>query len=138
MNYYTISEVAKRTNVNIATVRYYEKRGIMDKPTRSESGYRIFSDEAIETIKLIKYAQSLGFTLEEIKKILAIYKTESYFPTDEMYNFSVEKIGEIEEKITQLNKLKALLQTAVNYPDSELPLTKGSCPIIKILSEGEM
>ncbi|MED4403573.1 heavy metal-responsive transcriptional regulator [Metabacillus fastidiosus] len=138
MNYYTISEVAKITNVNVATVRYYEKRGLVDKPTRNESGYRMFSDEVIENIKLIKQTQSLGFTLEEIKKILAIYKTESYFPAEEMYNFSVEKIGEIEEKITQLNRLKALLQAAVHCAGSELPLTKSSCPIIKILSKGEM
>ncbi|MGG3890499.1 MerR family transcriptional regulator [Metabacillus fastidiosus] len=138
MNYYTISEVAKITNINIATVRYYEKRGLVDKPIRNKSGYRMFSDEIIENIKLIKQAQSLGFTLEEIKKILAIYRTESYFPAEEMYNFSVEKIGEIEEKINQLNILKALLQTAVHCADSDLPLTKSSCPVIKILSEGEM
>lgn len=138
MSHYTISQVAKMTNVNITTVRYYEKRGLIEKPPRTESGYRMFSDKTIKNIKLIKHAQNLGFTLEEIKELLAIFQVEEYFPTEEMYNFSIAKIQEIEEKITQLNKLKALLQTAINYPDSELPLSKDSCPIMKILSEGEM
>lgn len=135
MSILTIGEIAKQSNVHVETVRYYEKRGLIVKPPRTESGYRMFSQETITEIKMIKHAQELGFTLEEIKKILAIYRTVDYFPTEEMYQFSKVKVQEIDRKIAQLKNLKALLENAINYPDSELPLPKKSCPLIKKLSE---
>ena len=133
----TISELAKQCNVNVATVRYYEKRGLIATPPRTEAGYRMFSLETAADIKLIKLAQDLGFTLEEIKTILLIYKTEHYFPTKDMYQFANTKIKDIEEKIIQLNNLKSLLEKAVNDSDLALPPPKPLCPLIKILSEGE-
>ena len=63
----TIRQVANAEKVNLETVRYYEKRGLIVEPLRTESGYRRFPDEAIERISFIKRAQELGFTLEEIK-----------------------------------------------------------------------
>lgn len=73
MSILTIGEIARQSNVHVETIRYYEKRGLIAEPPRTESGYRMFSQETITEIKMIKHAQELGFTLEEIKKILAIY-----------------------------------------------------------------
>lgn len=137
MNGLTMSEVAKESNVNITTVRYYEKRGLLSKPPRSQAGYRMYSTEAIEDIKFIKKAQDLGFNLEEIKKLLSIYKEEEYFPSEEMHQFSVEKFKEIEEKIQQLNEFKSLLELVTKLPSSDLPKSKSQCPIIKKLTVGE-
>ncbi|MGM0875813.1 MAG: heavy metal-responsive transcriptional regulator [Bacillota bacterium] len=131
----TVSQVAKAANVNIETIRYYEKRGLIPKPPRTESGYRMFSYETVEEIQFIKRAKDLGFTLEEIKTLLTICKDEEYFPTDEMYQFAILKVQEIEEKIQQLNNFKSLLELATKRPNSELPHPKNQCPIIKILSE---
>jgi len=133
----TISELAKETNVNVATVRYYEKRGLIAAPPRTESGYRMFSHETAADIKLIKRAQDLGFTLEEIKTIILIYKADHYFPTEDMYQFANAKIKEIDEKINQLNNLKSLLENAMNVSDSALPPPKQLCPLLNILSKGE-
>lgn len=132
----TISELAKKSNVKISTIRYYEKRGLLGTPSRTESGYRMFSQSIIGDIKMIKHAQDLGFTLEEIKKLLSIYKIQDYFPTEEMYQFSKAKIVEIDEKIAQLNNLRALLVNALSFPISELPPPKELCPVLIKLFEG--
>lgn len=136
MNYLTVSKVAKASNVNIETVRYYERRGLISTPPRTESGYKKFSYDTVEDILFIKRAQEVGFTLEEIKKLLTVYKEEDYFPTEEMYRFAAAKVQEIEEKITKLNKFKSLLEIVTNLSVSELPGSKDHCPVFKQLSEG--
>lgn len=137
MSKFTTSQLAEKTNVNIATVRYYEKRGLITEPPRTETGYRLFGQEAIDDIKMIKQAQELGFTLEEIKMILAIYKNDDYYPTEEMYQLSKVKIIKIEEQIARLTKLKELLEFPTKCPSSKLPLPKESCPLLRRISEGE-
>jgi DNA-binding transcriptional MerR regulator len=74
----TISQVAKASNVNIETIRYYERRGLIPEPPRTNSGYRMFSYEVIRDIQFIKRAQDVGFTLEEIKKLLSASNTEEF------------------------------------------------------------
>jgi DNA-binding transcriptional MerR regulator len=133
----TISQVARASNVPIETVRYYEKRGLITKPPRSESGYRMFSYETVEDIRLIKRAQEIGFTLEEIREILKIYKQDDYFPTSEMHQFAMAKVQEIEAKINQLQKFKALLESGTSRPSSTFPLPKSQCPLIQKCLEGD-
>lgn len=132
----TVSRVAKASNVNIETVRYYERRGLISKPPRTESGYRMFSHEAVDHIQFIKRAQDLGFTLEEIKNLLYVYKKEDYFPIEDMYQFAAVKIQEIEEKINHLNNFKSLLESAIIRQDSDPSFPKNECPIMRKLSEG--
>jgi len=134
----TMSQVAKEANVNIATVRYYEKRGLIYTPPRTESGYRIFSSQTVKDIAFIKKAQDLGFTLEEIKHLLTICREEEYLPTEEMHQFAVNKLKEIDIKIQQLVKLKSLLELATTYSPSGQQLPKNQCPIINKLKEGEI
>ncbi|MDF2961545.1 MAG: MerR family transcriptional regulator [Paenibacillus sp.] len=136
MNYLTVSKVAKASNVNIETIRYYERRGLISTPPRTESGYKKFSHDTVEDILFIKRAQEVGFTLEEIIKLLTVYKKEDYFPTEEMYGFAAAKVKEIEEKIRKLEKFKSLLEIVTTRSVSELPLSKDQCPVIKQLSEG--
>ena len=73
---YKIGEVTRRVNVNKETVRYYEKRGLIPKPDRRRSGYRIFTQRHIDQIKFIKRSQKLGFTLKEIKELLDLRMDE--------------------------------------------------------------
>jgi DNA-binding transcriptional MerR regulator len=127
MDHFTISQVASACGVHIETVRYYERRGLIAKPARNESGYRMFTHETVEDIRFIKKAQEIGFTLEEIRELLIICKDDAYFPTNEMYEFSVAKIQEIDEKINQLQQFKALLERATSMPSS----SKVDCPVIQ-------
>ncbi|MCH1626736.1 MerR family transcriptional regulator [Ferdinandcohnia quinoae] len=110
----TISQVAKSANVNVETIKYYEKRGLLPKPERNGSGYRQFSKSAIGDVLLIKKAQEIGFTLNEIKQILELIKQDHYFPTDEMNAFAIAKINEINEKIARLESFKSLLEQATS------------------------
>ena len=64
----TIGHLAKETGVNLETVRYYERRGLLPKPPRSASGYRLFPAEAARRLRFIRRAQELGFSLREIRE----------------------------------------------------------------------
>lgn len=138
MNGLTVSQVAKEAGVNIETIRYYERRGLLPEPPRTESGYRMFPIETVHDIKFIKRAQDLGFTLEEIKALITIHKSEDYFPSVEMQQFAVEKIRKIEEKIDQLNRFKSMLELVAHRPDSEPAPSKKDCLIMQMISNGGM
>ncbi|MBH5317857.1 MerR family transcriptional regulator [Paenibacillus sp. GSMTC-2017] len=137
MNGLTISQVASMSHVNIETVRYYERRGLISKPPRSESGYRMFTQQAVEDIRFIKKAQEIGFTLEEIRSLLSLYKNEVEIIPADMQRIALEKIQEIEEKVNQLNRFKALLESAINRHVSKLPFSIDQCPVMKGCSEGK-
>ncbi|WP_059104479.1 MerR family transcriptional regulator [Shouchella shacheensis] len=125
----TISQVAKEANVNIETIRYYERRELISDPPRTESGYRKFPQEVVEDVKFIKLTQDLGFTLEEIKNLLSASKDEN-FRSVEIQDFATSKIKEIETKIHDLHQMKTLLEDLTEKcPGSSV--SKGECPIIK-------
>lgn len=131
-----ISEVAEKSNVNIETVRYYEKRQLIPDPPRTRTGYRIFSLEDVNRIKFIKRSQELGFTLNEIKKLITISEDEAQFDSKEIFQFSTQKIFEIEAQIKDLEKIKESLQKlSVQCPGSGNSI--GTCPIITNLTEGD-
>lgn len=135
MNGLLISEVAKKSKVNIETVRYYERRRLIPEPPRTESGYRVFSLEIVERIKFIKRSQELGFTLDEIEKLLAITEDEEQYDSEEILDFTTQKIREIELKINDLEKIKStLLDLSIQCPGSGNPICR--CPIIETLSKG--
>src|SRR5690348_4556355 len=72
---YKIGEVAKQTGVGVETLRFYERSGLLDRPARTEGGYRLYDAQALGMLEFIKRAQTLGFTLDEIKRIIAESRT---------------------------------------------------------------
>ncbi|MBD3919092.1 MerR family transcriptional regulator [Paenibacillus sp. PR3] len=132
----TVNQVAKAAGVNVETIRYYEKRELIPQPSRNSSGYRIFSSITVQDIRLIKRAQDLGFTLEEIKRLLSIFRSDDYFPIEEMHLFAKDKICKIEEKVNQLNRLKSMLETVVNQPNNAMVQSKNDCIVIQNLKNG--
>lgn len=129
----TISQVANAANVNLETVRYYEKRGLIVKPPRTESGYRRFPKEAIERITFIKRAQELGFTLEEIKQLLWMSEQEN--DAEKVREFTAQKIQEIEAKIHDLMNMKETLEQLSEQCGGS-GSSMNQCPIIKAFNEG--
>lgn len=125
----TIGQVAREANVNIETIRYYERRGLIFEPPRTESGYRKFPLEVVEDIKFIKRTQDLGFTLEEIKSLLSASNDEK-FRSDEMRDFATSKIKEIETKIHDLHQMKTLLEDLAEKCPG-FGVSKSECPLIK-------
>jgi Hg(II)-responsive transcriptional regulator len=130
----TISQVGKQANVNIETIRYYERRGLISEPPRDKSGYRKFSEEVVKDIQFIKRTQDMGFTLDEIKRLLASSKDEK-FRSEEVHAFAISKVKEIESKILNLHQMKTLLEDlAEKCPGSGV--SKDECPIINNFGEG--
>jgi len=123
----TIGQLAKLTNVNVETIRYYESLKLISKPNSKPSGYRIYTNEYVDRINYIKKAKELGFTLKEIKDILRFDDCE------DLYELTGRKLDETQKKIefyTQLNKkLSFLLKTC---PKSG---TINNCSIIKSISK---
>src|SRR5260370_3188665 len=72
MAFMRTGEVARQTGVNIHTLRYYERRGLLPEPPRRDSGYRLYDDGAVKVVHFIKRAQSLGFSLNEVESLLEL------------------------------------------------------------------
>ncbi|WP_174731044.1 MerR family transcriptional regulator [Mesobacillus harenae] len=127
----SISKVANEAAINIETVRYYEKRGLIPEPPRTEKGYRIYSGEYVDRIRFIKRAQELGFTLDEILQLLRI--SEGGHDAQIVKEFTYEKIQEIIWKIDDLLLMKNTLQKLSDEcPGPGVPSSK--CPIIQDLT----
>ncbi len=125
----TRGEIARRTGVNIETVRYYEQRGLIPKPSRSASGYRTYTEDYVERFLFIKRAQELGFTLQEIVDLLSL-RVDPDTDRGEVKQRAEAKIADIEEKISDLERMKHALTVLVAAcsgcgPTSDCPILEG-------------
>ncbi|MCE3236913.1 MAG: merR1 [Vampirovibrio sp.] len=124
--------LAKRANVNPETLRYYEREGLLPEPERSETGYRLYADEDVKRVRFIKRAQELGFSLKEIKELLAL-KLDASQSASQVKKLAELKIQDIEAKIQSLRAMKSILSEL-----TEACSGKGSvdhCPILSCLDE---
>jgi Hg(II)-responsive transcriptional regulator len=104
----TIGQLAKQARVNRETVRYYERRRLLQRPSRSIAGYRVFSGETVKRLLFIRHAKMLGFSLEEIRELLAL-RVHSVGTCDRVRERAQMKITEIERKIDSLEQMKGVL-----------------------------
>ncbi len=128
----TRGQLAKRAKVNIETVRYYERRGLIPKPHRRESGYRQYSDETVKRIQFIKHAKDLGFSLKEINELLSL-KLDPKTSCSEVRNRAEAKISDIEDKIITLQKMKKALVKLTRACSGTGPVNE--CPILEALEK---
>jgi MerR family mercuric resistance operon transcriptional regulator len=130
MDYMTIGQLAKRTQLNVETVRYYERRGLIFKPTRSKSGYRQYSHEAITRIYFIKHAKELGFSLNEISQLLSL-RVDPDTTCDMVKARARMKVADIEGKIETLQNMKLALVKLTKSCKGVGPTSE--CPILDFL-----
>ncbi len=128
----TIGKLAKRADVNIETIRYYERRGLIPKPRRRESGYREYSDETAKRILFIKRAKDLGFSLKEINELLSL-KLDPGTSCSEVRKKAEMKLEDIESKIKTLRKMKKALVNLTNSCSGSGPVRE--CPILEALEK---
>jgi DNA-binding transcriptional MerR regulator len=96
-----IGEVSKRSGVGVEALRFYEKGGLLDSPSRTYSGYRVYGEEVLERLAFIKRAQALGFSLDEIRRIIEdARKGES--PCDEVREIVRRRLAELDERMREL------------------------------------
>src|SRR5687768_6273446 len=105
MKQLTIGQLARDADVNVETVRYYERRGLMPEPARRDSGYRLYTAEDLERMRFIRRAKELGFTLREIEELLSL-RSESAERCGEVSARARRKIQEIEAKIRDLDRMR--------------------------------
>lgn len=125
-----IGQVAKRTGVSIETIRFYERKGLIDSPARKESGYRAFLESHIKRLLFIQQAKTLGFSLMEIKELLSI-KEDPRSSSREVKSLAKLKLQNIDAKIKMLQGMKKALKSLVDSCPGEGP--KQDCPILEAL-----
>jgi MerR family copper efflux transcriptional regulator len=126
----TIGQLAKQARVNRETVRYYERRRLLPRPSRSISGYRVFADDAVRRLRFIRHAQELGFSLREIRELLAL-RVNSVDTCDRVRERAEAKIADIVKKLKSLQHMREALSELV-AACSRRGKTRG-CPILDSL-----
>jgi MerR family mercuric resistance operon transcriptional regulator len=130
----TIGEVAKRTRVHVETLRYYERRGLLVKPLRSKSNYRLYDGDTVRRVRFIKSTQGLGFSLKEIQELLSLQAAPEAHCAD-IRTRTATKITDIDAKIDLLTAMKHALSKLVEGCSRDGPLT--DCPILAALENQE-
>ena len=125
-------ELAKRAEVNAQTLRYYERRGLLLKPKRSESGYRLYDEDAVRRIRFIKKAQDLGFTLAEISELLSL-EVEEQTACDDIREKAQAKLAEIDGKVRDLTRIRNTLNELLEACAAREPTE--ACPILNSLED---
>ena len=128
----TISRLARLGGVNLETIRYYERQGLLPKPPRTAAGYRIYPSETARRLQFIKRAQELGFSLSEIGELLAL-RLKPGTKRDAIRARAEAKIADIEQKILTLESMKKTLRKMTNRCEGCGPLAE--CPILETLDE---
>lgn len=124
-----ISEVARAVGVNRETLRYYERRGILARPSRSPGGHRLYDDDTVQTLRIIKAAQRLGFTLDEVADLMAISHRRG--PDAGLQARLHTKLHEIEVRMADLDGIRNRLLAAQDAGCDDLPecATTDCCPL---------
>jgi DNA-binding transcriptional MerR regulator len=125
-------QVAAAADVNIETLRYYERRGLLAEPERSPGGHRLYPSEAVTTLRVIKAAQRLGFTLDEVADLLELGRHRHGKRVDAGLQLRAkEKLVEVEERITDLLAIRDNLTAALDAGCDDLLACASSecCPI---------
>ncbi|MEW5796447.1 MAG: heavy metal-responsive transcriptional regulator [Candidatus Zixiibacteriota bacterium] len=125
-----IGKVAQAAGVNIQTLRYYERRGLVRSPVRRSSGYREYPPDAVDRIRFVKRSQELGLTLAEIGELLRLRESQRARCSDVRHRTQL-KIAEIDNKIRSLTAMRSALAVLLRSCSSNA--TVRYCPIIESL-----
>jgi len=131
----TISRLARLGGVNLETIRYYEREGLLPRPPRTRSGYRIFPNEAARSLLFIKRAQRLGFSLTEIRELLTL-RLRPGTNRDQIRARAEAKIADIEQKIKTLTAMKQSLAQLTTQCFGCGPFSE--CPILESLDHARL
>lgn len=124
-----ISQLAKAAGVNVETVRYYERRGLLVKPEKPTQGWRVYGDDALRRIRFIKRAQALGFSLDEISELLGWQAMKTPEACERTAEKTRAKIEELESRIAELESMRDTLGDLVGICDRRGPTA--NCSILE-------
>lgn len=127
-----IGEVARAARVNIQTLRYYERRRLLRSPQREPNGYRRYAGEAVRVVRFVKHAQALGFSLAEVKELLAL-RVDPRRSCSDVRKRAEAKLTDIEQKINSLRAMRKTLTRIIAACSGRGPVS--DCPILEALDE---
>lgn len=141
-----IGELAVEADVNVQTVRFYEREGLLPKPMRTPSGYRSYQRGDTERVKFIKVCQGLGFTLREVRQLIQLHgvampplqgPSVSRRSSERILLIARDRLASIEEKIAQLTRMRAEMENVIqSLSGSEAPRCPAAAAELKCGSDG--
>src|SRR5437870_10818143 len=128
-----IGKAAKLAGVSVDTVRFYQKLGLIKSASRSAGGYRLFDNEQIRELKFVRHAQELGFSLTEVKELLAL--RQKHHACSDVQSMLKRKLADVHEKIKSLERLEAELAGALRNCSRGLRVKReraheNGCPLL--------
>ena len=127
-----IGKMAALAGVPTATVRYYEKRGLIAEPPRTDSGYRKYGTDTAKRLRFIKRAQELGFSLDDIRELLEL-RVDDPAACSVVETKTRDKLAQVERMIRELTRMHDVLEGLVDSCRSHHPTAE--CPILEALAE---
>ncbi|KQU50978.1 MerR family transcriptional regulator [Bosea sp. Leaf344] len=128
-----IGQAADSSGVSAKMIRYYESIGLIGAPLRSESGYRIYAPEEVHTLRFIKRARNLGFSIDETRELLALWRDKSRASAD-VKRFALNHVAELEAKIAELQAMAGTLRHLAQTCHGD---GRPDCPILADLAGTE-
>ena len=126
----SIGRLAKQSGVNIETIRYYERIGILPEPTRSEGGYRLYRPDDAERLRFVRRARDLGLSLDDVRRLLSLADQESS-SCRKVLDLAAHHLTDIRARIDDLKRMEQVLSRLVQAcAKGELP----KCPLLEALS----
>jgi DNA-binding transcriptional MerR regulator len=129
----TIGQLARASDVGVETIRFYEREGLLSPSGRRANGYRVYHPEASERLAFIRRAKALGFSLGEIRELLALSAPDG--DRSEVKAVAEHKLAEIERRIEELQRMRGALAELTRQCSGHGPVD--GCPIIETLTHGE-
>lgn len=124
---FTIGQLANEAKINVETIRYYERRGLINRPIKPRAGYRQYSAEILEKLRFIKRAKTLGFKLDEVRSLLFLSDGDCA----DVQSLAQQKLSHIKAKLKDLHRLEDALKDLVGQCSNSID--KAHCPIIENL-----
>jgi len=130
----TIGKLARQVGVGVETLRYYERRGLIEPQRRTDSGYRLYHADTRRRLRFIRRAQALGFSLDEVSELLSLSDRPGESAA-EVKQLAREKIDDIETRIRDLERMKSALSDLEEQCPGHTATT-AECPILAALNQG--
>ena len=126
-----IGAAAKASGVSAKMIRYYEEQGLIVAAKRTDAGYRIYTEQDVQVLRFIKRARDLGFAVEWIKSLLALWQ-DQHRQSSDVRELAKRHVDELQQKITQLQQMVGTLQTLIDCCAGD---ARPDCPILADLEQ---
>ena len=130
----TIGEIAKRADVGVETIRFYEREGLLVRPPRTRFGYRQYAPDTIRRVRFIRRAKDLGFTLKEIGELLSL-RMDTVRTCADVRAMARAKVADIDKRISELTRIAEVLNRLAQACRGRGPTSE--CPILDVLAQEE-